>query len=211
MAKKKRTFTFQYPIHITNRCINRDWFSMPLEEVWNIMEDYLFLIHKTHEIKIHSFVLMQNHFHLLASAPNGNLSLAMRDFLANTSLQVTKDSGRLNQLWAHRYKSCEIVSGNYFHNTYKYIYQNPLRAGVCQHVEKYPYSTLSGLLGFSKLIIPLEPDRILFDGDLTKNLKWLNTMPCQSDSEAMKVALSKQKYKLPKINSRRHHLENDKL
>lgn len=69
---------------------------------------------------------------------------------------------------------------------------------MCKSVEKYRYSTLTGLIGYSKLIIPLEPDLILFDGSLEKNLLWLNQKPSGENKSSMHIALKKRVFSLPR-------------
>ena len=42
---------------------------------------------------------MGNHFHLLVTAPDGNLSAAMLYFMRETSREVSRRSGKINQTW----------------------------------------------------------------------------------------------------------------
>src|SRR5687768_41216 len=87
----------EFPYHVTARCHNREWFDLPLDLVWNVMEDFLFLSQKMYSLRIHQFVLMPNHFHLVVSTPEGNISRSMQYFLSETSRQISTLSGRINQ------------------------------------------------------------------------------------------------------------------
>jgi REP element-mobilizing transposase RayT len=194
--------------HITSRSINKDWFSMDLDEVWKIMENYLYLSKICFDIQIFGFVLMNNHFHLLVRAPKGNLSEAMGSFLRNTSLEITKNTNRINNLWAKRFKRCELNSYHYFTNTYKYIYQNPIRAGICSDVLDYRHSTLNGLLGLRKMIVPVEYDSLLFDSVFPDSIGWLNQIPDNASLNDFKKGIKKKKFKLPKTDSRPNRLES---
>ena len=129
MPRKKVPIVAGDPYHITARCINREWFDLPLPTVWSIMEDYLFLLSSTHNLNVHSFVLMANHFHLLVSAPQGNLSEALLYFMRESSKQITHFSGRINQTFGNRNHKTHIASYHHYLNTYKYVYQNPVQAG----------------------------------------------------------------------------------
>lgn len=178
------------PYHISARCLNREWFKLPLASVWSLMEDYLFLTSSLYGLRIHSFVLMSNHFHLLLTAPEGNLSQALLYFMRETSREITRMSGRINQTYGNRHHKTRISDYHYFMNTYKYVYQNPVRAGICKHVEDYPFSSLNGLCGFSRLSIPLVEDTILFSPAFDESaLRWLNTPPEISLLEEMRLAL----------------------
>lgn len=156
------------------------------------MEDYLFFIHHCFGVKIHGFVLMSNHIHLLISAPNGNLSAALLYFLREVSKEITRLSGRINQTWGARNYKSEITSYHHFMNVYKYVYSNPLRARLCSQAEVYPYSTLTGLCGNSRINIPMDLDTILFNPSFDEAiLKWINTDPDPEKIREMRLGLSR--------------------
>ncbi len=184
------------PVHITARCINREWFKIPLEEVWTIMENYLFFVSRAFDFKVVSFLLMPNHFHLLARSTE--LSRAMEYFMRETSRCIGREAARINQTYGRPYHPTEFISNIHAINTYKYVYRNPVEAKLCERVEQYPYSTLYGLLGFRKLIIPVEQDLQLFAGDsLEEALDWLNNSPSEDHKELMRVALKKKVFEIP--------------
>lgn len=200
------------PYNVTARCINKDWFSMPMNEVWEIMQEQLYFIHIAYGVKIHSFVLMSNHFHLIISAPEGNLSLAMGRFMRETSRLITKSANRLNQTYGSRFHRSMLGSYHNFLNVYKYNYYNPVKAGICERVELYPYSTLGGLIGLKHLLIPVTEDTLLFEnGYPDKILDWLNRTPKTEHLEYMRRALRKNVFELPHIDSRVNPLEFDLL
>lgn len=185
------------PYHISARCINREWFSLPIEVVWSVMEDYLYLTAKEFDLRIHAFVLMSNHFHLIATAPLGNLSRALLYFMRESSRELTRLAGRINQTYGARNHKTHINSFHHFMNTYKYVYQNPLRAGLCRRVEDYPYSTLNGLCGLNQITIPLVEDTLLFTPNFDEStLKWLNTRPDVEYEKEMRLALSRPQFEL---------------
>lgn len=197
MPRKHVPISPHFPYHITARCINRDWFSVPLGTVWPIMENYLHFLTKAYETKIHSFVLMPNHFHLLAQSPQSNLSEGMNYFMRETSRQIGRDSGRINQIYGARFHRSLITTEKYFNQVYKYVYRNPVRAEICTQVQDYPYSTLAGLVGLRKLHIPLEPDNLLFSGEDVneKTILWLNRNPDPNLEKEIQLALRKPEYK----------------
>lgn len=178
------------PYHISARCLNREWFSLPLPTVWSVMEDYLFLTSGHFGLRLHSFVLMSNHFHLLVTAPNGNLSAALLYFMRESSKEISRLSGRINQTYGIRNHKTRIGCYHYFMNSYKYVYQNPIRAGICKRAEDYPFSTLNGLCGLRKFSIPLVEDTILFSPEFDESaLKWINAPPEPALQEEMRLAL----------------------
>ncbi len=191
LKEKSNAFEFP-PIHISARCINKQWFDLPLEQVWRIFENYLFFVHHAFEIEIISFVLMSNHFHLLVRVPQGNLSQAMNYFMRETSRQIGRDAGRINQTYGGRYFRCYIHSNNYFLSAYKYVYRNPVESGAAKKVEDYKFSSLYAILGGQHSMIPIAQDQLLFS-DIAGTLHWLNAGRESSNYLAMKSALKKKK------------------
>ena len=175
------------------------------------MEDYLNLAVIKYGLRIHSFVLMPNHFHLLASS-EVEIGKVMCEFMASTSKQINSATNQINQNWGGRHYKCELKSYNYYLNTYKYIYQNPMRCGLVDYVEAWPYSTLSGLCGLQKIHIRMENDLLLFNPGFDQTtLDWLN-IPIRSENLlAIKAALSKREFKLPKQNKFPHPLEIERI
>lgn len=199
-----------WPYHITGRCPNREPFRIPLPWMWSIMEDYLYYLHHVYELKIYAFVLMPNHFHLLCGTPTKKIGDVIQELMWKSSKEINAISGRINQNWGGRHFKCELNKANHFINTYKYVYQNPLRSNLVKRVEDWPYSTLNGLVGNSKLIIPIAKDTILFNNNLDfKKLDWLNQLIDKKYYDEIKIALSRKTFCLPKTKSKRlSDLEN---
>lgn len=180
-----------------------------MDLIWEIMEDYLHFATHAHGLRIQSFVLMNNHFHLLATAPDNCFAEAMQYLLTQTSKQIGRPAGRRNHLWKSRYFRCRIGNERYLHAAYKYFYRNPVEAGIVKRVEDYPYSTLRGLLGLKKLTIPVVRDDILFP-NVEETLAWLNTSTKTENREAVRKALRRAEFKFPNgPTGRRHKLEDE--
>ncbi len=190
--------------HVTARCLNREWFCIPLNDVWSIMEDYLFFLRIAYEVEVHSFVLMPNHFHLLLKTPLNNLSAAMNYFMRETSKRIGEMANRINHIYGGRFHRTLIDDDRYFRIVYKYVYRNPVKAGIVRRVEDYPYATLQGKLGRGKLIISGKGDDNLFSyRSHEEYLKWLNRAPIVTDEKAVQLALRKSKFKFPLIRTSR--------
>lgn len=187
-----------FPQHITARSINKESFFIPLPDVWDIMTNHLFFLHHSFNIELLAFLLMPNHFHLIARSPESNLSEAMNYFMRETSKAIGRSAGRINQIYGARYHRSEIDSYRYFTTAYKYLYRNPVRSGLCNQVEEYPYSTLPGLLGLRPLHIPLQPDALLFAPNFSQEtLNWLNQPTPPEIDEQIRRALRRKKFEFP--------------
>lgn len=199
VPRKRVPLSKIYPYHINARCINREWFSIPLPEVWIIMENYLKFINIAYEVKIHSFVLMPNHFHLIAQSPNSNISEAMNYFMRETSRQIAYAAGRINQVYGGRFHRTVIDDMRYYFHVYKYVYRNPVKAGLSVKPEDYAFSTLPGKIGLTQLFIPVEEDTLLFSSPFcTETLDWLNKATTPENDHSIRVALRRQVFQLPK-------------
>lgn len=213
MPRKIVPIVVNEPYHISARCINKEWFELPLQTVWSIMEDYLFILHHGFNVRIHSFVLMSNHFHLIVTPTLPNLSSAMLYFMRETSKEISRLTGRINQTYGNRNHKTWIGNYYYFLNSYKYVYQNPIRAGISSTVQSYPYSTLHGLLGNSKLIVPIDED-LLFQPNLDSTvLNWLNRKVENDHANQIKMALRGPLFELPicRKTMKRSFLEDNLL
>lgn len=202
----------ELPYHVTSRCINRDWFSLDLDVVWEIMTRHLYFTNLAFNLRIHAFVLMSNHFHLIVRSPDANLSVAMAFFLRETSREITKLSGRINQTYGGRFHRSLLTDPLYYLHAYKYLYRNPVMAGATDRVEEYRYSSLPGLLGERWLDVPISEDEHWGTLDMREEtLKWLNTPPREDNLEEVRLALRKSIFKLKPINKRQSDLEENIL
>ena len=141
MPRKRIIRCSNRPYHITSRSNNKDWFSIGLEKIW---PKFLWLISDgISEFKIspHCFVLMSNHYHLLLTTPLENVDTFMQFFNHRLSLFIGGQSQRINRIFGGRYKSSLIKDDSHYLQVYKYVYQNPVRAILCEKIENYPFSS----------------------------------------------------------------------
>jgi hypothetical protein len=130
--------------------------------------------------------------------------------MTETSRELVKYSSRINQTYGGRHFRTVIGSNNYFLHVYKYVYLNPVKAGLASRAEEYPFSTLHGLLGQSRLVIPVEEDLTLFS-DVEGTLDWINQPPSENNWETIRKTLRRKEFILPKQNRKVHELETTAL
>ena len=210
MARRKHIPSIEHPYHVTNRGPNRRHFTTSLDETWKIMSDQLYDTTMRYNVKVHAFVLMPNHYHLLISTPEANLSRALNYFTSSTSREINRISGTINQNFGARNYQCLVNSYHYYMNAYKYLYRNPVEAKLCQQVEDYQFSTLHGITGRGHLFIPLLEDTQLFPIDTQQEtLTWMNRAPTAENLKTLRFAFRRREFRLPKIGANRqpHPLE----
>lgn len=174
-----------HPYHVTSRTNNKEFFPIPLNEVWKIMLEELHRMHLKYGLAVHAFVLMGNHFHLLCHTPQGNLDEVMRLFLRMTSIRISKEAEAKNHLWGGRYKWSLVESQTHYYQVYRYIFQNPVRAGIFERVESYPFTTLKDVP------IPLHSFIPMSFGGKEGELHWLNESYDKEDQELIRLGLRK--------------------
>lgn len=183
----------QHPYHVTARCNNKDFFPIPIEEVWEIMIHELAYVEKKFFLQTHAFVLMGNHFHLLCHTPKANLDLAMHSFQRNVAIKVLRLSDKKNHLWGGRYRWSLITNQSYYYQAYRYIFQNPLRANLVNRVEDYAYSTLTAIVPFA-----LHDNLGLRMGSLETLYTWLNQSLDMEDQRLIQLGLRKNQFDVNK-------------
>jgi REP element-mobilizing transposase RayT len=167
-----------------------------MEDVWEIFENYLHFCSHAFEVKIHAFVLMNNHFHMLLTTPNENLPHCMNYLLRETSRVIGERTGRINHIYGGPYWWSLVTKEIYYSHCYKYIYRNPVEAGLSQSAEAYPFSTLPGLFGQSKLTIPVV--ECMFSSLVPKDpehlIQWINFSYTNSAREKISAALKHREF-----------------
>lgn len=161
---------------------------MPIKRVWELANFSFKEANNIHPINLISFVLMSNHYHMLIYTPDGNLDKFMQEFNRRLALKIQSEAGVLNQIFGGRYKWCLIESQQYLANCYRYVYQNPVRAGVVRRCEEYSFSTLQSSIRSSAFSIPIH-DKFGFKDDF--GLNWLNESIRDHELYSLKKNLSK--------------------
>lgn len=178
MPKKPLFRTDRFPYHLTARSNNKEWFYIPIHDVWKILLEVLSREVMKSQLRVHALVLMSNHLHLLASSVDGNIDVPMRYFLREVCRKINHQAGRINHVFGGPYRWNVITNTSYFLHCLKYVYRNPVTAEICKRVEDYPYSTLNAHHQPELLPFPLYPWKWSGDwlkwGDFKVIKEWLN-------------------------------------
>ena len=84
---------------------------------------------------------MSNHAHMLIQTENLQaLSKYMQRLNTKYGKYYNKKYTRVGYVFRDRYKAEGIYNERYLYNCLKYIYDNPVKAGMCEKAEDYPYS-----------------------------------------------------------------------
>ena len=120
--------------------LNIDFEVQPIfkELDWIFVQNAIRLSQKQNPVEVHAFVMMDTHVHVLISSIEKKENYFCEDLKSKL-----KSKGK-NQAESH----CEpILNYAQYLNAYKYIYRNPVEAGLVSFAESYLYSSLRTLLG----------------------------------------------------------------
>lgn len=93
------------------------------------------------EIDVFAYVLMGNHYHLLARTRRSNLKKAMHWFGTVYTQRFNRRHFRNGHLFQGRYKSIIVQNDAYLLQLSYYIHRNPLRAGIVKRLADYRWSS----------------------------------------------------------------------
>lgn len=156
MARLPRLTLAGYPHHVIQRGNNR-------QAIFASAADYQTMLELLDEnarkfgVAIHAYVLMDNHFHLLATPQTADGLPQMMQAVGRRYVRYFNDSQkRSGTLWEGRYKSTLIQTERYLLACMAYIDLNPVRAGMVVQARDYPWSSHAHYVGLrsDKLLSP---------------------------------------------------------
>lgn len=141
MPRIARAVAPGYPHHITQRGNNRDNVFFDRDDRAKYL-DLLTHFTRKHGVAIWAYCLMTNHVHLLA-IPCDEEGLARGIGLTNLlyTQYINGKMKRSGRIWQNRFFSCIVGQDRYLWSVARYIETNPVRAGLVQRPEDYPWSS----------------------------------------------------------------------
>jgi putative transposase len=108
-------------------------------------------------VALHAYVLMDNHFHLLATPGTTTGLPQFMQAVGRSYVRYFNDRhGRSGTLWEGRYRSTLIQADRYLLICMAYIDLNPVRAGMVSDARDFPWSSHGHYAGLrhDKLLTP---------------------------------------------------------
>ena len=141
MPRKPRFNLLGIPQHIIQRGNNCSPCFLSEEDYQRYLSD-LKMASEKYGCKIHAFVLMTNHVHLLATPLQENgLSQLMQALGRRYVRYINHQYHRSGTLWEGRFKSSLVDSDAYLLICMRYIELNPVRAAMVDHPGDYQWSS----------------------------------------------------------------------
>ncbi|MDP7621166.1 MAG: transposase [SAR324 cluster bacterium] len=141
MARLQRATPAGIPVHLLHRGNNR-------QACFKNNGDYsafLWWLREYSEkfmVEIHTWALMENHYHLLCTP---QIEDGLSRMVQALGRQYVRYFNRLNQrtgtLWEGRYRSCLVQPDSYLLEVYRYIELNPVRAALASNPVEFNWSS----------------------------------------------------------------------
>ena len=132
--------------HIMTQGINKGFiFDNPTDIKYYI--NTMFKLAQEHQVRIIAYCIMNNHTHMLLETKDlKELSKYMQRLNMKYGRYYNKKYNRVGYVFRDRYKSEGIYSEKHLNSCIRYIYNNPVEAGICSHAKEYPYSNYKEIL-----------------------------------------------------------------
>jgi putative transposase len=141
MARRPRLKLAGIPVHLIQRGNNRSacFFA---EDDYQFYLDNLGDVCRKYKVKLHAYVLMTNHVHLLMTPKVGEGPSQVMKHLGQRYVQyVNRTYRRSGTLWEGRFRSSLVAEEEYCLGCHRYIELNPVRVGMVEHPGGYRWSS----------------------------------------------------------------------
>lgn len=126
--------------HIMMRGIDKRWIFLQDQDYQRFME-YMERAKRKSEMQVLAYCLMKNHIHLLIKEGTEGIGDTIRRISVGYAQYHNKTHERTGHLFQNRFRSEAINDDRYLFTVFRYIHQNPLKAGLVKTIEEYPWSS----------------------------------------------------------------------
>ena len=137
MPRRHRLVLPGVSLHVIQRGHDRQPCFLVEDDYLNFL-DWLQQQVRATRSKVHAYVLMTNHVHLLLTPETSTaISSLFQGIGRHFVPHMNKAYQRRGSLWEGRHKGSIIESETYFLTCMRYIEMNPVRAGMVDHPAQY--------------------------------------------------------------------------
>ncbi|MCG6969628.1 MAG: transposase [Gammaproteobacteria bacterium] len=141
MPRKPRFYLPGVPVHVVQRGNNRGLIFFAEGDYPHYL-DCLKEAADRYACKIHAYVLMSNHVHILASPENRDSISRMMQYVGRRYVPyINHTYERSGTLWEGRYKGSLVQDDRYLLACMRYIELNPVRAKMVKTAAAYRWSS----------------------------------------------------------------------
>lgn len=139
MPRSPRSLLPDGTFHVTSRAIGgealfRDDYDRAL------FVEQLTRVSAAYRWACHAYCLMTTHFHLLIETTQDGLSRGMHRLNSSYAQSFNARYGRRGHVFEARFSAYLVEEEDYFETACLYVLQNPVRAGLCDGADEWPWS-----------------------------------------------------------------------
>ena len=147
MSRIPRNYIKTSFFHVITQGINKSYIFERAEDIKYYIK-IMYQLTQEQKIKIIGYCIMSNHAHMLIETEEINeLSKYMQRLNTKYGKYYNKKYNRVGYVFRDRYRAQGIYTEKFLYNCLRYIYNNPVKAGICKNAEDYPYSNYKKIDG----------------------------------------------------------------
>lgn len=106
----------------------------------NLLVDVLRSLVAEHRFKLHDFVIMPDHVHLLIEVGESmTIEKAMQFIKGRFSRRISQEFDYHGEVWQRGFTEVQVMNKQNFEAHRAYIADNPVKAGLAATTEQYPF------------------------------------------------------------------------
>lgn len=143
-----RPVRIEYPgasYHVTSRGIDQQHIFLN-DNDRKVFLNIMSMVVDRFNWRIHSYVMMDDHYHLVAETPKANLSKGMRQLNGVYTQHFNRTHGNDGALFQGRFKAILFEPENYLTDLCRHVVLNPVRARI-GNLDKYRWSSFRATAG----------------------------------------------------------------
>jgi putative transposase len=125
--------------HVTARGVEQRAIYLDREDCRSFLDLFASTVRR-HRWGVYAFCLMGNHYHVVIEAPRAELSGGVQRLNGVYAQRFNRRHGRWGHLFGDRFASWVIETDEHLHDACRYVLENPVRAGLCERPEDWPWS-----------------------------------------------------------------------
>jgi putative transposase len=119
---------------------NRGIAVLQTERMANLFIDVLRSYMRARKFRVHDFVVMPNHVHVLLSlGPELSIEKAVQMMKGNFSYRAKRELGYPWEVWQKGFSEVQVLTEESFIRHQEYIDENPVKAGLARSADEYPF------------------------------------------------------------------------
>jgi putative transposase len=159
--------------HVVGKSELKKWPCKNQTDAWRIFSKVINGLQKEYDLTTRAFVLMSNHYHWLCEYKHKEDPSFFEWFHESINFHFLHDAHYPDTTLEWQPQLVRLDNKASYTNTYKYIYRNPVTAGLVFRAEEYSYSTLRYVLGDKRKPFEIEDNMNLLN-DPYRIVKWIN-------------------------------------